>query len=79
MLPVYCFRETKVTQRNMAGFGFFFQRRVQLEQLRMEAVQDAKRMSLAKRGKMEEKEKMKREVEERVKLGLVEESIAKND
>lgn len=41
----------------------------------MQAVQDAKRMSLVKRGEMEEKEKMKGEMEERVKLGLVEESI----
>lgn len=32
-------------------------------------------MSLAKGGEMEEKEKMKGEVEERIKLGLVEESI----
>lgn len=44
-------------KRGLVCIVFFFQRRVQLEQLQIEVVQDAKRMSLAKRGKMEEKEK----------------------
>lgn len=69
----------KVTWRNMGWFFspplFFFP-----EKSTGQAAPDAssagwKRTSLAKRGKMAEKEKTKGEVEERVKLGLLEESI----
>ena len=51
------------------------QRRVEVKHLWMQAVRHAKRMPLAKRGKKEEKRKMKGEREEKVKLGRVEDSI----
>jgi len=62
-LPVYCSREKEGHPKKYGLFGFFFffffsQRRALVKWLRVQAVQDAKRMSQAKRGKMKEKKDM---------------------